>query len=158
MSSREDGPSGPPGASERNRRIMALVHTALLASVGVYAVVLLFLRSEIAPSAPEAPAGARRFLVLAALGAAQSAAASFVGRALLRSPRSGAADRVRLYFLLRGAAAESIALYGFVLGVLGASASQVGALFALSVVALVLCAPSRVSWEEAFRRAQSSSP
>jgi hypothetical protein len=137
---------------------MALVHTALLASVGVYAVVLLFLRSEIAPAAAEPPAGTRLFLVLAALGAAQFAGASVVGRALLRSPRSGAADRVRLYFLLRGAAAEAIALYGFVLGLLGASASQVAALFVLSVAALLLCAPARVSWEEAFRRAQSSSP
>jgi len=158
MSSSEDGPSGTFGAAERSRRILALVHTALLASVGVYAVVLLFLRSEIALSTAVPPAGTRLFLVLAALGAAQFAGATFVGRALLRSPRSGAADRVRLYFLLRGAAAEGIALYGFVLGLLGASASQVAALFVLSVAALLLCAPARVSWEETLRRAQSSSP
>ncbi len=157
MSSREDRPSGD-SAAERSRRITALVHTALAASVGVYAVVLLFLRSEITASGSAPPAGQRLFLVLAVLGAAQFAGASLVGRALLRSSRSGAAERVRLYFMLRGAAAEAIALYGLVLGLLGGAAAHVTALFALAAAALLACAPRKASWEEALRRAQSSSP
>jgi F0F1-type ATP synthase membrane subunit c/vacuolar-type H+-ATPase subunit K len=138
---------------ERSRRIAALVHTALLASVGIYAVVLVFLRSEIAAAGVEPPEGYRLFLVLAGLGLAQFAAASLAGRAMLRSSRSGAVERVRLYFLLRAAAAEAIALYGFVLGLLGGPAPQVAGLFALAIAALLACAPGRGAWEAALVQA-----
>jgi hypothetical protein len=156
----EGTPSGIDSA-ERARRIQTVVHTALFAGVGIYIVILFFLRSEIAAvtggpgSGPKRPAGTPIFLALAAVGAAQYAGASAVGRAFLRARRSRPLDRVRLYFLLRGAAAEAIALYGLVLGFLGGSFSHVAALFALSVVALLACVPGREPWAAALRRAES---
>ena len=142
-------------STENDRRVAALVHTALLAAVGVYAVVLVFFRAEIEPEAPKLRAGPALFRIFAALGGAQFFGAWLVGRRLLRLPRLGARDRVRLYFLLRAAAAEAIALYGFVLGFLGGSVAQVVAILALSVAALLACTPGREKWEEALRRAQS---
>ena len=149
----------PPAPSvideaERVRRVQALVHTALLAGVGIYAVLLLFLSSEIAVTSASRPAGTPLFLVLAAIGAAQYAVAAGVGKTFLRSSRGKPVERVRLSFLLRGAAAEAIALYGLVLGFLGGSPAHVGALFAMAVVALLACAPGRAAWEAALRQAQ----
>jgi hypothetical protein len=144
-------------ASEHDRRVLGLVHTALLAAVGVYGVVLLFLRSEVAPDSRHFGSGLTLFLLFAALGAAQFAGTSLVGRLLLRSSRAGARDRVRLYFLLRAAAAEGIALYGLVLGFLGIPAVQVVALFAMAVAALFACFPGRGPWEEATRIAEGRS-
>jgi hypothetical protein len=144
-------------ASEHDRRVLGLVHTALLAAVGVYGVVLLFLRSEVAPDSRHSGPGLTLFLLFAALGAAQFAGTSLVGRLLLRSSRAGARDRVRLYFLLRAAAAEGIALYGLVLGFLGIPAVQVVALFAMAVAALFACFPGRGPWEEATRIAEGRS-
>ena len=78
MQSAGTAPSGID-ASERARRVMTVVHTALFAGVGIYAVVLLFLRSEMALAAAARPAGAPLFLALAAIGAAQYGAAAAVG-------------------------------------------------------------------------------
>ena len=137
--------------SERDRRVAGLVHTALLAAVGVYGVVLLFLRAEVT-RAPKPPApGTAPLVLFAVLGAAQYAGASLVGKLMLRSPRGARRDRVRMFFLLRGAAAEAIALYGLVLGFLGAPAPHVLALFAMSVAALLACFPGREAWREAVR-------
>ena len=135
--------------------MQTLVHTALFAGVGIYAVILLFLRSEIAVATASRPVGTPLFLVLAAIGATQYAVAAGVGRTFLRSSRGNPVERVRLSFLLRGAAAEAIALYGLVLGFLGGSPAHVGALFALSVIALLACAPGRSAWEGALRQAQA---
>jgi hypothetical protein len=154
MSSSAGVPSGID-ASERTRRIQAIVHTALFAGVGIYAVLLIFLRTEIAGSASARPPGSQLFLVLAGLGVAQYAVASVVGRAMLRARRSRPLDRVRLSFLLRGAAAEAIALYGLVLGFVGGRASHAAALLALAVVALIACFPGKGAWEEALLRAES---
>jgi len=150
-------PAVPPriDASERTRRIQTVVHTALFAGVGIYAVLLVFLRTEIAAVASPQPPGTMLFLVLAGLGAVQYGVASAVGRAMLRARRSRPLDRVRVSFLLRGAAAEAIALYGLVLGFLGGRAVHVAALLALSVVALLACVPGKGAWEEALRRAES---
>lgn len=133
---------------------MGLVHTALLAAVGVYGVVLVFLRSELTPDSRLSESGWTPFVLFAALGAAQFAGISFVGKMLLRSRRAGARDRVRLYFLLRAAAAEAIALYGLVLGFLGVPLAQVAALFAMAVAALLACFPGRGPWEDATRIAE----
>ncbi|MFY9552373.1 MAG: hypothetical protein WAU32_14600 [Thermoanaerobaculia bacterium] len=141
-------------ASEHDRRVAALVHTALLASVGVYGVLLAFLRTELAPQDPQLTPVPPLFAVFSALGVAQFAGASIVGRKLLSSSRGGSLDRVRRYFLLRAAAAEAIALYGLILGFLGASLSRVLALFGISVAALLACAPGKEAWAEALRRAQ----
>jgi F0F1-type ATP synthase membrane subunit c/vacuolar-type H+-ATPase subunit K len=139
--------------SERDRRITALVHTGLLAAVGVYGVVLAFFRTEVAPHPPHPPE-VGLFALLAALGIAQFAGASIAGRMLLRSARSGTGERVRLYFLLRAAAAEAIAIYGLVLGFLRAPLSQVLALFALGVAALFFCAPGKAAWAAATSRSE----
>lgn len=145
-------------ASEHDRRVAALVHTALLASVGVYGVVLAFLRAEIAPERPQPAPTTSLFALLSAVGVAQFAGASLVGRRLLSSPRGGVLDRVRRYFLLRAGAAEGIALYGLILGFLGAPLSQVLALFGISVAALLSCAPGREAWSEALGRAKPPVP
>jgi hypothetical protein len=145
---------GAISAAERARRIQILVHTALFAGIGIYAVLLVFLRSEIA-AASARPPGTTLFLVLAGAGAAQYATAAAVGRAFLRPRRSGAVDRVRLSFLLRGAAAEAIALYGLVLGFLGGRPAHVAALFAMSFLALLACMPGRAAWEAALRQAEA---
>ena len=143
-------------AAERARRVQTIVHTALFAGVGIYAVLLLFLRSEIALATSTDPPGTTLFLALAAIGAAQYGAAAAIGRTFLRSRRGPAADRVRLSFLLRGAAAEAIALYGLVLGFLGGAAGHVAALFTLSVVALAACTPGKAAWETALRQAEGA--
>ena len=140
-------------ASEHARRVQTLVHTALLAGIGIYAILLVVLRTEIAATSPRPP-GTALFLVLAGVGAAQYATASAIGRAFLRSPRSRAVDRVRLFFLLRGAAAEAIALYGLVLGFLGGRPGHVAALFAMGFLALLACMPGRAAWETALRQAE----
>jgi F0F1-type ATP synthase membrane subunit c/vacuolar-type H+-ATPase subunit K len=144
--------------SEHDRRVTALVHTGLLAAVGVYGVALAFFRTEVAPDPPPHPPGASLFALFAALGIAQFAGASIAGRMLLRSARSGIRDRVRLYFLLRAAAAEAIALYGLVLGFLRAPLPQVLALLALGVAALLFCAPGKAAWEEATSRSERPGP
>jgi hypothetical protein len=144
--------------SEHDRRVAALVHTALLASVGVYGVLFAFLRAEIAPQNPRPAPATSLFAVFSALGVAQFAGASLAGRKLLASPRSGALQRVRRYFLFRAAAAEAIALYGLILGFLGAPLSQVLALFGISIAALLACAPGKEAWGEALRRAKPSLP
>ena len=154
MSSSAGVPSGID-ASERARRIQVMVHTALFAGIGIYAVFLVLLRTEIAGAASAHPPGSTLFLVLSGLGAAQYAVAFVVARAMLRARRSPPLDRVRLSFLLRGAAAEAIALYGLVLGFLGGRAAHVAALFALAVLALLTSFPGKVAWAEALRRAQS---
>lgn len=144
--------------SEHDRRVAVLVHTALLASVGVYGVLLAFLRAEIAPQNPRSEPVTSLFAVFSALGVAQFAGVSLAGRKLLASPRSGALQRVRRYFLFRAAAAEAIALYGLILGFLGAPLSQGLALLGISVAALLACAPGKEAWEEALRRAKPSLP
>ena len=143
---------------ERARRILALVHTALLASVGIYGVILVFLQSEIQTVRAARPDVSALFLVLAAVGILQFGAAAALGRAFLRFPRSRPLDRVRLSFLLRAAAAEAIALYGLILGFLGGSVTQVGALFALAVAALLSCAPGHAAWDAALRRTGNPPP
>jgi F0F1-type ATP synthase membrane subunit c/vacuolar-type H+-ATPase subunit K len=140
--------------SEHDRRVVALVHTAMLAAVGVYAVALVFFRLEIVPNARALRADARLFLVFVALGVVQFSGAWVLGLRLLRLKRPDARDRIRLYFLIRAGAAEAIALFGFVLGFLGGRPLEVVALFAASVAGLLACAPGRHAWEQARRAAE----
>ena len=100
----------------------------------------------------------RSFWILAAIGVAQFAGAWWVGRRLLRSPRGGAERRVRAFFLLRGAAAEAIGLFGLLAGLLAAPIAQTITLFALSLIALLASAPTRPAWEEAVRLSKSPDP
>ena len=114
-------------------------------------------RGTIASAAPPDPAQ-RSFWILAAIGLAQFAGASWVGRRLLRSPRRGAGSRVRSYFLLRGAAAEALGLFGLLAGMLRAPVAQTITLFALSFLCLLVSAPIRPAWEQARRVAESPDP
>jgi F0F1-type ATP synthase membrane subunit c/vacuolar-type H+-ATPase subunit K len=145
-------------ASEQDRRVVAVVHTAMLAAVGVYAVALVFFRLEIVPNARALNADARLFLAFAALGLVELSGAWVLGRRLLRLRRPDARDRIRLYFLIRAGAAEAIALFGFVLGFLGGRPVEVAALFAASVAGLLACAPGRRAWQAARRAAEPAVP
>jgi hypothetical protein len=145
-------------SSENARRVAVLIHTGLAASIGVYAVLLLFIRSGALSSGNRASPSPRLFIALAAIGLVQFAAVSWVGRSLLRSRRSGAAERVRLYFLLRASAAEAIAIFGLLAGFRGAPLTHSVALFAMSLAALLVSAPSRPAWEQALRTGESPGP
>ena len=143
-------------APDRERRVALVVHTAFLVSVGLYGLLLGLLRSGIAtPNARPVPP-TWLFAVFSALGVAQFAGASLAGRRLLESPRGEPAQKVRTYFLIRAVAAEAISLYALLLGFLGAPLSQVLALFAISVAALLACAPGKEAWDEAVRKSVSS--
>ena len=145
-------------SSENSRRRAVLVHIALASSIGIYAVMLLFLGPGAVRSGnPETPSP-RLFVALSAIGLGQFAAVSWVGRVLLRSRRAGGAERVRLYFLLRASAAEAIGLFGLLAGFRGSPWIQSVALFAMSLAAMLLSAPSRAAWERALRLAESPGP
>jgi hypothetical protein len=144
--------------NELARRQSALVHTALAASIGVYAVLLLVLRKGALGSPTGANPAQRSFWILAAIGLAQFAGAWWVGRRLLRSPRGGEQRRVRAFFVLRGAAAEAIGIFGLLAGLLTAPIAQTITLFVLSLIAMLASAPTRSAWEEALRLARSPDP
>jgi hypothetical protein len=142
--------------SDRERRVTALIHAAMLASVALYGAVVLFYRLGVEPedSPPPPPSLGTLFAAFAALSVLQLAGAALAGRALLRMRRGEPAGRVRAYFLLRAAAAEGVAIYAFALGFLGAPASRVLTLFALGTAALALYYPGRTAWERALRAAE----
>lgn len=135
-----------------------MVHAALVASIGVYAVMLVFLRPGALRSENPTPPSPRLVFALAAVGLGQFAAVSWVGRTLLRSRRPDGAERVRLYFLLRASAAEAIGLFGLLAGLRGAPLVHSVALFTLSLAAMLIVAPSRAAWEQALRMAGSPGP
>jgi F0F1-type ATP synthase membrane subunit c/vacuolar-type H+-ATPase subunit K len=137
--------------SESGRRIAAVAHVAMLASIGLYAGLLWLAR----PAALEGPGRPQLSSILLAVGLAEYALATFLGRRLLAAAagRPGAADRVRRYFLVRFAAADAIAIFGLVAGFKGAPAADSAILFAVSAVALIAAAPSRRAWASAWRLA-----
>lgn len=135
---------------EAGRGIVWVVHLAMISAVPLYAGVLWLLSPAPAPGGAETS----RDLpwILLAVGAGEYGAASFLGARLLRAARgrSNAGERVRRFFLVRFAAAEAIALFGLVLGLRGVPRSQSLVLFAASVAALALAAPTRPAWARAF--------
>lgn len=138
---------------ENDRRIVTVLHIAMLSSVAVYALLLWFLRGEIRQSAPRGAAPRGLEWVFLAAGAAQYFLATAFGNKLLRARRGVPRQRVRSLFLIRFAAAEAIGIYGLILGFLGSPAGWVAALFAVSVVTLLLAAPTRAAYGEALTRA-----
>jgi hypothetical protein len=146
--------------SENARRQSVLLHIVLAASLGAYGVILLILlgRTPNGRFPESSPSSPRVYPALVAVGAAQFGFATWAGRILLRSRRSAAAGRVRRYFLMRGASAEAIGIYGMLAGLLRAPLAYTVLLFALSGIALALCAPTREAWERAVRAAESSAP
>jgi hypothetical protein len=145
-------------SSENSRRRAVLVHIVLASSIGIYAVMLLFLGSGAFRSGSPTTPSLRTFVALSSIGLGQFAAVSWVGRALLRSRRSGGAERVRLYFLLRASAAAAIGLFGLLVGFRGAPLAHSVALFGMSLAAMLISAPSRAAWEQALRMTESPGP
>ncbi|MEO8433120.1 MAG: hypothetical protein ABI592_16575 [Acidobacteriota bacterium] len=141
---------------EAGRRIVAVVHVAMLAAVPLYGAVLWLLRGDRGLSAGAA-LSPRLPWILLAVGAAEFAAATVIGRNLLRSagPGAGAPDRVRRFFLIRFAAAEAIAVFGLFAGFRGAPPMQAGVLFAASAAAMLLAAPTRAAWARAYEETRS---
>lgn len=135
---------------ELDRRTLTVLHVAMLSAVAVYALVLWALRGEIRGSAPGGAAQKGLEWAFLAIGAAQYFVATELGKKLLPSRRGEPRGRVRSYFLIRFAAAEAIGIFGLILGFLGASAGWVAALFGLSVVTLLLAAPTQAAYDDAL--------
>ena len=137
--------------SESGRRIVSAAHVAMLASIGLYAGLLWLARPAVL-EAPAGPGGMKLSSILLAVGLAEYAAATVLGRRLLSAAagRPGAADRVRRYFLIRFAAADAIAVFGLVAGFKGAPAADSAVLLGVSALALVAAAPSRRAWASAW--------
>ena len=142
--------------AENQRNITSLVHVVFLASVGVFAVILWFARKN--GGAPVDPTGRAEGLafIFLLIGTAECLGADRLGRRRLRAGSGDPIGRVRAFFLVRFGAAEAAAVFGLMLGFLGGNALAVSLLFALSIVALVLAAPSREAWSEAIALAQSA--
>lgn len=136
-----------------NRRVLTVLHLAMLSAVVVYALVLWLLRAEVRGPVPGGPPPRRLEWAFLAIGTAQYLVATELGKKLLPSRRGDPERRVRSYFVIRFAAAEAIAIYGLMLGFLGTSAKWVAALLALSLVALLLATPTRDAYEDALARA-----
>jgi hypothetical protein len=145
--------------SEASRRQSVLLHTVLAASLGAYALLLLLLRGNLGAggAAPAAPS-TQNFRPLLLVAAAQLAFSVWLGGAILRSRSSPVLARLRRYFLMRGALAEAIGLYGLLAGVLRAPLLYTVGLFGLAAVALAASAPTRAAWDEAARKAESPAP
>lgn len=142
---------------EAGRRIVGVVHVAMLSAVPLYAVLLWLFRGEVGLSGAGTPKS-RSVVVLLAVGAAEWGLASILGRALLRSagPGAGALERVRRYFLIRFAAAESIAVFGLFAGLTGATPGDVALLLAASVLALLASTPTRAAFRKAFEETRAA--
>jgi hypothetical protein len=140
---------------ETGRRIVSIVHVAMLAAVPLYVVILWFVAGSPTPP-PAAPGRARIVEVLLAIGAAEWGAASLLGRAFLRvrGPGPDASDRIRRYFLVRFAAAEAIGVFGLFAGFTGSPLREACLLFAASALALLLSSPTRTAWARALALTQ----
>jgi len=136
------------------RRITALVHVVFIGSIGVFAVILWFARgSGGAPADPTGRAELRAFALLV-IAAAECFGADLLGRRRLARASGDPVGRVRAFFLIRFGAAEAAAIFGLMLGFSGAGAFSVAALFALSLGALALAAPTPRAWSQALALAK----
>ena len=147
--------AGVQDEDEPGRRIVAVVHVAMLAAVPLYLAILWLFRGD--PGLARAGVKPGLTWVLLAVGAAEFLAATIFGRGLRRSagPGSGAPERVRRYFLIRFAAAEAIAVFGLFAGFGGASLAKAGVLFGASAAALLLAAPTRAAWSNAYEETRA---
>ena len=140
---------------EPGRRIVSVVHLAMLAAVAIYAILLL-VRGNAALAA--GPPGRSDFVfLLFAVGAAQWGAATLIGRSLLRrgGPGRGAPERVRRFFLVRFAAAEAIGVFGLVAGLTGESRSGAFLLLCASALALLASSPTRTAYRRALEQTRA---
>lgn len=136
---------------ESDRRTVVIVAVALFASLGLYALLGLFLAGRASGDSPGQ--GNWLFLPLAAAGFLGYVAVGFAARSLLRSPRGSATHRVRSYFVMRMAAAEAIGIIGLVVAATGAERSRALILFGISAIALAASAPTRNAWRSALETA-----
>ena len=141
---------------EPGRRVVSVVHLAMLAAVAIYAIVLFLARGN-AALAPGPPGRPNFVFLLFAVGAAQWGAATIIGRILLRrgGPGAGAAERVRRFFLVRFAAAEALGVFGLVAGLTGESRSGSFLLFCASAFALLASSPTRTAYRRAFEQTRA---
>ena len=135
---------------EKERSVVSLVHMAFLASVGVYILVLWFARKSGGLPADPTRKAETLALLLLMIGGAECFGADWLGRRRLHRGPGDPVSRVRGFFLVRFAAAEAAAVFGLMLGFLGGGGIAVGLLFSLSVLVLVLSAPSREAWSRAM--------
>ncbi len=135
---------------ETGRRIVSVVHIAMLSAIPLYAIILWLLRGHAGLSGTSTRP--RFALVLLAVGAAEWGLASLLGRAMLRTagPGAGAFLRVRRYFLIRFAAAEAMAVFGLFAGFTGGTFRDVALLFSASALALLASTPTRAAYASAF--------
>jgi hypothetical protein len=130
------------------------IHLALLASLGLYCILLAQSRARM--SADLHPTRTPRTdLPLACVAVVQLAVMFVIARKRLRSNPGPPALRARLYFMLRGVSAEVVALFGLMVGVLGAPILEAAALFALAIAAMLASYPTREAWDNAVREAQT---
>ncbi len=144
---------------EPGRRIVSIVHLAMLAAVAIYAILLVLVRGNAALAA--GPLRRPNFVfLLFSIGAAQWGAATIIGRSLLRrgGPGRGAAERVRRFFLVRFAAAEAIGVFGLVAGLTGESRSGAFLLLCAGALALLASSPTRTAYRRALEETRSGGP
>lgn len=135
--------SPPPPDAGAIARVIKIVYFVLFATVGFYWGVLELPSSNIEPRAP----GPLRW-ALVALGGASAVSVLYLRFSrlptLTGSPTTSPAQRLaqmRVLYLLSFALAESVALYGFLLRMLGASRQDAVPFFVAAVVLFLLCYP-----------------
>ena len=140
---------------EPGRRIVSVVHLAMLAAVAIYAILLL-VRGNLA-LAPGPPGRPNFVFLLFSIGAAQWGAATIIGGILLRrgGRGRGAAERVRRFFLVRFAAAEAIGVFGLVAGWTGESRSGAFLLLSAGALALLASSPTRTAYRRALEQTRA---
>lgn len=167
------------GAMEQRFRSLAIIWFALLLAVGMFAVVLIFVRSS--PNAPTDfahSAIANTYLVGLGVFASVSAVASLLVPRLLLKRRlagsGGSSDNLasgfgggsssisledfvafQTSFILGMALSESVAMFGFVLGYLGFGPRAIAPFFGVSALLMLARFPSRRRITRALRKARA---
>lgn len=134
------------------------LHLAMLAALGLYALLLAQTRARMSANDPVAAPRTNLFLPMLGLGVVQFAVISTLARKRLRSALGQPAARTRAYFLLRAVSAEAIALFGLLIGFQGAPLLEAAALFALALAAMLATFPTREAWQTALQAAQTPNP
>ena len=123
------------------RRVLLIVWFAFLWTVAVYWIVMQFLKPQ--PGDVELLRN-----ILLALGAAMGAAVLYIrvariGALLSKATPASAAEvaKLRSLYIVCFVLSEAVALYGFVLHLIGASRAEIVPFFLAAVVLLLVCYP-----------------
>jgi F0F1-type ATP synthase membrane subunit c/vacuolar-type H+-ATPase subunit K len=148
-------PGGGPEQIELDKaqRILQILYAAMFAAVAFYWIIL----EIVLPSALEpAPPVAKQVLMLVAGGS--GVAVLFVRFSLLpgllhqvSTEPARLLTRLRTYYIICYALSDSVALYGFVLGMLGASQGEVVPFFLAAIALFLLCYPRLPERSRGFR-------